>query len=156
MTLEVVRHFQVPHKIVEITEGALLQAGADGCEMFVLWSGVIVKDRFIVSTPHVPQQESFRLQGSGLLVRIQGDALHKLNAWLYEAGQMLGVQVHAHPADAFHSSTDDTFPIVTTLGGLSIVAADFCKHGLIVKTTAAYRLSREGWIEQDISVVEVL
>jgi hypothetical protein len=155
MTLEVVRHFLVPRKIVEMTEGALQQAGADGYEMFVLWSGVIVNDRFIVSTPHIPKQESFRLQGSGLLVRIQGDALHKLNAWLYEAGQMLGVQVHAHPTDAFHSSTDDTFPIVTTLGGLSIVAADFCKHGIITKTTAMYRLSREGWIEQDISVVEV-
>jgi len=24
---------------------------------------------------------------------------------------------HAHPTDAFHSETDDSFPIVTTLGG---------------------------------------
>ena len=156
MTLSDVSHFQVPREIVEITEGELRHAGADGYEMFVLWSGVIAKDRFIVSTPHVPRQESFRLQGSGLLVRVQGDELHKLNAWLYEAGQMLGVQVHAHPTDAFHSSTDDTFPIVTALGGLSIVAADFWKHGLMTKTTAAYRLFREGWIEQDLSVVEVL
>lgn len=156
MTLSVIRHFQVSREIVEITEHELLRAGADGYEMFVLWSGTIVKDRFIVSTPHVPQQESFRLEGSGLLVRVQGDALHKLNAWLYEAGQMLGVQIHAHPSAAFHSSTDDTFPIVTVLGGLSIVAADFCEHGLLAKTTAAYRLFREGWIEQDLSVLEVL
>lgn len=156
MTLTVVRYFQVPRKIVEITEHELRRAGAGGYEMFVLWSGVIDEYKFIVSTPHIPRQESFRLEGSGLLVRVQGDALHKLNAWLYEAGQMLGVQIHAHPSAAFHSSTDDTFPIVTALGGLSIVAADFCEHGLLSKTTAAYRLFRQGWIEQDLSVLEVV
>lgn len=156
MTLSVVRGFQVPRKIVEITERELQQAGADGYEMFVLWSGLIDKDKFIVATPHVPCQESFRLHGSGLLVRVEGDALHKLNAWLYEAGEMLGVQVHAHPSEAFHSTTDDSFPIVTALGGLSVVAADFCKNGLMAKTTAAYRLSRDGWIEQDLSILEVL
>ncbi|MDO8717007.1 MAG: hypothetical protein Q7J73_09430 [Dehalococcoidales bacterium] len=154
MTLNIVRCFQVPREIVETTERELRRAGADGYELFVLWSGVIDKDTFIVSTPHVPRQESFRLEGSGL-VRVHGDALHKLNAWLYEAGQMLGVQIHAHPRAAFHSSTDDTFPIVTALGGLSIVAADFCEQGLLAKTTAAYRLFREGWIEQDLSVLEV-
>lgn len=155
MTLSVVRHFQAPRRIVEITERELRRAGADGYELFVLWSGIIAKDRFIVSTPHVPRQESFRLCGRGLLVRVEGEALHKLNAWLYEAGEMLGVQVHAHPTAAFHSATDDAFPIVTALGGLSIVAADFCKHGLITETTAAYRLFPEGWIEQDLSVLEV-
>jgi hypothetical protein len=65
--------------------------------------------------------------------------------WLFENEEMLGIQVHAHPTDAYHSSTDDTYPIMTTLGGLSIVAADFASDGLLDKHCAAYRLSKHGW-----------
>ncbi len=156
MKLSLIRRFRVTREIVQITESELQHAGVDGYEMFVLWSGVIDKDIFTITTPHVPQQESFRIQSSGLLVRVQGDALHKLNTWLYENGQMLGIQVHAHPSEAFHSSTDDTFPIMTTLGGLSIVAADFCEHGLLADNTAIFRLFRKGWVKQKSSVLEVI
>ena len=71
-------------------------------------------------TLHIPQQDSYRTE-NGLLVRIQGPALHQLNRSLYESGETLGVQIHAHPTDAYHSETDDAFPIVTALGGISIV-----------------------------------
>jgi hypothetical protein len=35
------------------------------------------------------------------------------------------VQVHTHPKAAFHSLTDDTWPIVHTLGFLSLVVPNF-------------------------------
>jgi hypothetical protein len=53
--------------------------------------------------------------------------------------------VHAHPTDAFHSPTDDTYPIVTTVGGLSIVVPDFARRGVLTRGTVAYRLSSAGW-----------
>lgn len=136
--------FRVPRtKIVE-TEEALRAAGADGYEVFVLWSGRLDGGSFEVRTLHVPQQSSYRLD-TGLLVRVEGDALHRLNTWLYEHDELLGVQVHAHPTDAYHSDTDNTYPIVTTIGALSIVAADFAAHGLLNEATAAYRLTKTGW-----------
>lgn len=155
MTLVDVTTFVVGRDVVTRTEEALQRAGHDGYELFVLWSGLIVDDRFIVVTPHVPKQTSYRLE-SGLCVRVEGPELHKLNVWLFDADEMLGVQVHAHPTDAFHSDTDDAYPIVATLGGLSIVAPDFCTRGLFTAGTASYRLDDKGWIEQHADVVSVV
>jgi hypothetical protein len=88
---------------------------------------------------------------------VDGVELHKLNMWLYEAGEVLGVQVHAHPTDAFHSETDDAFPIVATLGGLSIVAADFARDGVLTPQTAIYRLANSGWLPVDADrVLEIV
>lgn len=146
MTLQEVISFQVPRSIVDQTERSLRAAGAEGYELFVLWSGVIVDEEFHILNAHVPKQTSYRTT-EGLLVRVEGAALHQLNVWLYENKEMLGVQVHAHPTNAFHSYTDSTYPIITTLGGLSIVAADFARDGLLNRKTAAYRLTEQGWLE---------
>lgn len=148
MTLESIAIFRVHAEVVDLTERSLRAAGADGYELFVLWSGRVDGAVFEVIDAHVPKQTSYRT-AEGLLVRVEGQALHDLNQWLYDNGQVLGVQVHAHPTDAFHSETDDTYPIVSTVGGLSIVAADFCADGLLSNTTMAYRLGREGWDEHD-------
>lgn len=153
MTLEHVERFVAPASVIADTEGALRDAGKKGYELFVLWSGALHEDRFLAKTTHVPKQTSFRYK-RGLLVRVEGDALHDLNRWLYDHGQILAVQVHAHPREAFHSDTDDTFPIVTALGGLSIVAADFCRDGLRSEQTAYFRLLDGHWEEQSSAILE--
>lgn len=153
MTLETVSRFSAPIGIVEQTEEALRRAGSEGFELFVLWSGRVDGTTFKVSTAHAPAQDSFKTR-TGLLVRVEGEALHSLNSWLYEHSEMLGVQVHAHPDDAYHSETDDSFPIVSTVGGLSIVVPDFARNGLLVEGTATYRLSRSAsWDEVELADV---
>jgi hypothetical protein len=154
MTLADVEQFRVPATIVAQTEEALRSAGAAGYEAFVLWSGRQNERLFDVRTIHVPKQNSYRLN-SGLCVRVDGTELHRLNVWLYEAGEIMAVQVHAHPDDAYHSETDDTYPIVATLGGLSIVAAVFCRAGLFTPSTAIYRLYPDGWTEQTADLIQV-
>lgn len=142
-------------KQVADTEDALLEAGAEGFERFVFWSGRPTGSaEFAVEAVHVPTQRAFKTR-KGLLVRVEGDALHRMNAWLYEHEQVLIAQVHAHPTDAYHSETDDSFPVVTSEGGLSIVVPDFCKHGLITPETAIYRLSTSGWVEDSRVNLEV-
>jgi hypothetical protein len=153
MTLEEIARFRVPADVREQTETSLRAAGRDGYELFVLWSGRVAADTFEVTAAHVPRQTSAKTR-DGLLVRVEGEALHKMNVWLYEHEQLLGAQVHAHPRKAFHSETDNTFPIVTTLGGLSLVAANFCRRGLLHRSSAAYRLTTHGWIETPLRVVE--
>jgi hypothetical protein len=144
LSLAEVSRFDVPIGVIDLTERALRAAGEEGYEVFVLWSGISRDRVFQVRTPHLPAQNSYRTP-QGLLVRVEGAALHKLNAWLYEHGEQLAVQVHAHPEDAFHSDTDDTYPIVTELGSLSLVAAHFCRGGLLDDTSAAFRLTEQGW-----------
>ena len=154
MMLAEVERFHVSAVIVQQTEETLRSAGAEGHEAFVLWSGRQNGRLFNVRTIHVPKQQAYRLN-SGLCVRVDGDELHRLNVWLYEAGEILAVQVHAHPDAAYHSETDDTYPIVATLGGLSIVAAEFCRSGLLTSSTAIYRLYSDGWTEQAADIVQV-
>lgn len=146
MTLETISRFRVPGPVLDRTEAQLRAAGTDGYEVFVLWTGVITGEAFDVITPHVPKQTSYRLD-TGLCVRVAGDELHRLNRWMFEAGEILGVQVHSHPTDAYHSETDDAYPMVTLLGGLSIVVPQFGRDGIKGPGTAAYRLSVEGWIQ---------
>jgi hypothetical protein len=141
VTLERVRRFHLPKQIVASTEESLRRAGVDGFESFVLWTGRVDDDVFQVCTAHVPKQRSYKTR-SGLCVEVEGEALHKLNVWLYEHAEVLGGQVHAHPTRAYHSKTDDAFPMVTTFGGLSLVVPDFCRAGLFERS-AVYRYTRD-------------
>lgn len=156
MILTSLNAFSVPSAIIAETEKHLWRAGRRGLELFVLWSGVIEGTEFAVRTAHVPRQKSYQLD-TGLMVRVDGDALHRLNAWLYNHQEILAIQVHSHPTEAFHSDTDDAYPIVTAAGSISIVAADFCRYGLFSDATAVYRLGSDGWqrLDEPFTVLRV-
>jgi hypothetical protein len=79
-----------------------------------------------------------------------------LNVWLYEAKQVIGVQVHSHPMEAYHSETDDTYPIATLSGSLSIVLPFFGRDGFGSSDIAAYRLDRDSWLELDAPLSDVV
>jgi hypothetical protein len=145
-TLETITRFLVPADVVRLTDNQLRAAGKSGSECFVLWSGITQGDAFHVRTAHVPKQTGYRFS-SGLCVRVEGDELHRLNVWLYEHHERLAVQVHSHPTEAYHSETDDTYPIVTVRGGLSLVVPDFAHNGLRGNGVAYYRLGFSGWDE---------
>ena len=145
MTLRAVRQFRIQASALRETEEAIRSAGQDGYESFVLWSGTCDDDTFTVAKAHIPEQTSYKLD-AGLCVRIDGSELHRLNVWLYEAEQIIGVQVHSHPGDAYHSETDDTYPIATLDGSLSIVLPFFGRDGWESSDIAAYRLGQDGWV----------
>ena len=143
-TFESIRQFVVPGVLCDAADRRLRQAGLDGNERFILWTGVVRDDRLLVRTMHCPKQRAYRL-ADGLCVRVEADELHRLNVWLYKNAERLAVQVHSHPTNAFHSDTDDAYPMVTTIGGLSLVVPEFARHGVRGPETALYRLSRTGW-----------
>lgn len=136
------------------TEARLRHAGRKGFEAFVFWSGRLEESDFKVRAMHVPRQTGYRSK-DGLLVRVEGEALHALNVWLYENDEILGAQVHAHPTDAYHSATDDSFPVVTMLGGLSLVVPNFCRRGLL-RGSAAFRLTKAGWEQSHLPVAQLV
>lgn len=142
--LDTVERFDVSRDVLRRTESALQEAGARGCELFALWSGTVRDETFSAQTVHIPEQKAYRLP-EGLLVKVEAPALHQLNVWLYEHQETLAVQVHAHPTRAFHSPTDDTYPIVTELGSLSIVAPYFARDGVFTRGVACYRLTQRGF-----------
>ena len=146
MTLKDVQRFRIQASSIGETIEAIRSAGQDGYELFVIWSGQLDDDIFTVAQVHIPDQTSYKLD-SGLCVRIDGSELHRLNVWLYEAQQVVGVQVHSHPAGAYHSETDDTYPTATLEGSLSIVLPFFGRDGWESSGIAAYRLGSGGWLK---------
>jgi hypothetical protein len=155
VTLEAIRRFSISQETVDQTERALREAGREGHERFTLWTGTKRGERFSVDHLYVPPQRGYQFD-DGLCVRVGADALHELNVWLYRNQQVLGVQIHTHPQQAYHSETDDTYPIVTTLGGLSLVVPRFAREGLLSRGLAVYRLSADGWIRQPANATSSL
>lgn len=140
-----VRKFVIPHVVVRETIRFLQEVGEYGCEGFVLWSGKIQSsDTFRFITALIPEQKAL-ITENGLLVTVDGEALFKINKQVYEQEEILGGQVHSHPTTAYHSSTDDHFPLVTLLGALSVVLPDFAKNSPTdIEHWAWYRLAGYG------------
>ena len=155
MTLKNVTRFRVPASAICETVKAIQTAGQDGYELFVIWSGHRADDVFTVDDVHIPDQASYKFD-AGLCVRVDGAELHRLNVWFYEAQQVIGVQVHSHPTRAYHSATDDAYPIATLEGSLSIVFPFFGRDGWESRGIAAYRLEQGFWRELTGCISELI
>jgi hypothetical protein len=142
--LDTVDRFEIPSAVADVTDQALREVGAHGGECFVLWTGVVSESTFSAMTAYVPSQTAHQVP-DGVCVTVDGDELHKLNRWLFEEEQTLGVQIHSHPTRAYHSQTDSTYPIVTQRGGLSLVVPYFGRDGIRGRDVAGYRLDTHGW-----------
>jgi len=65
-----------------------------------------------------------------LSYEIEQSWLNRFGFALARDGRSVLVQVHTHAGEAFHSLTDDRWPIVTTPGFLSLVLPHFALHRL--------------------------
>lgn len=155
-----VRHFAIARSVLVDSLAYLSKAGADGYEAFVVWGAVLENGgaRATMRTVIAPSQTAHRTP-DGLLVTVEGRALFEINRTLYERGEILAAQMHSHPRDAYHSTTDDHFPLVTLDGALSVVVPNFALNAPgDIDEWAWYRLVRAGDWEplSSTDAVEVL
>lgn len=137
--------FIIARPVIEETIAFLRHVGEMAAEGFVLWGGT-VEDEGVMrfSRAVIPEQQALRTP-DGLLVLVEGDALFRANKLLHEGGMILGGQVHTHPTSAYHSDTDDHYPLVTLLGALSLVIPNFARNAPDdVSEWAWYRLRGYG------------
>ena len=140
--LERITTFRIPHRVIAETVKVLAEAGNEGHEAFVLWGAVIEPsgESLTFRRAVAPRQTGHKTP-DGLLVTVEGDALFQVNREFYQRGELLAGQVHSHPTAAYHSSTDDHFPLVTLVGALSVVVPDFAARAPgDIKDWAWYRL----------------
>jgi hypothetical protein len=111
--------YRLPRALVASTFDKVRECGAGHRECQVLWIGPWDEPMTIGEAVH-PQHRS---HSSGF--DVEGDWLNAF--WLEPAAKKAGVraQVHTHPGRAFHSATDDKFPIIHVPGFLSLVIPDF-------------------------------
>lgn len=136
------RQIIIPLKCIEEAYDHMRKMGKQGFEGVALFAGKEVGERFMVDRTLVPKQIALSIE-YGLLYSVPGEELHRLNVFLYENNLSLIAQIHSHPKEAFHSETDDAFPIVTTVGCVSIVVPNFASGDIEINTWAVYRLTIE-------------
>lgn len=136
-TLLDVTRVNVPRRVVERVQVHLRERGALGVEGVALWAGTRNGSVFDVREGVIPAQTAYRTD-TGLLYWVDSDELHRVNLWLHEHALTLVAQVHSHPGAAYHSDTDDAYPIVTKLGSLSVVVPDFARRAFRLADIAVY------------------
>ena len=111
--------FEVPQALLRETFAELRRCGQGRSECQVLWTSPWASptriDR-IVHPRHHAHGDGFEVDGTWL-------------SWLWRdlvaTGSGIRVQVHTHPRLAFHSATDDAWPVIHEPGFLSLVIPYF-------------------------------
>jgi hypothetical protein len=138
--------YRVPAVVLGDTFAELRRCGEERRECQVLWTSpwdnIALIDRVVHPKHHA-----------------RGDGFELDSAWLTEFWKELTathcgirVQIHTHPDRAFHSATDDGWPIIHTPGFLSLVIPRFATGP--VSFIAAYlaELQEDGtWREVPIA-----
>jgi proteasome lid subunit RPN8/RPN11 len=149
-----INSFEFESRHIDEAYSFLKKAGKKSYEAVALFAGKLEGKMAIVTEVICPLQVSSRSQ-YGLMYTVDGKELHRINLWLYQKKLRLIAQIHSHPTEAYHSETDDEFPIMTTIGCLSIVVPYFAKEPLNHFDWAYYRLISETFWEE-LNHVEVI
>lgn len=146
------QRYRVPIGVLDETFKYFRGCGAAGRECQVLWIGPwsdVLRVSEAVHTRHRSHAFGFEVESEWLN-----------GFWLELASRKMGIrcQVHTHPGRAFHSGTDDKFPIVHIQGFLSLVIPNFGNGQIGFDRAYLARLTERGeWERADVSeVIELL
>jgi hypothetical protein len=128
---------RVAAEIIHETFRTLRECGQGECECALYWTGPSYSD-LVDGVEHPIHQSS--LCG------------YEINdGWLTDFWKRLATskrstkaQVHTHPGEAFHSATDDNWPIVSQAGFLSIVIPNFATGDISLNNAWVGRLKADG------------
>jgi hypothetical protein len=111
--------YRLPRSILDQTFAHFRGCGCGRRECQVLWTSPWDAPDTITKVVH-PEHQAHR---AGFVL----DDRWLNDFWFRLAQESLGIriQVHTHPGEAFHSPTDDAFPIIHTIGFLSLVIPNF-------------------------------
>lgn len=111
--------YHLPRRMIEETFYTLRSCGANERECKLYWLSGWAETERLIETAH-PRHFSSRY---GLSI----DSAWITDFWNELSARQLSacVQVHTHPEEAFHSSTDDAYPLLFHAGFLSLVIPNF-------------------------------
>jgi hypothetical protein len=129
----------------------LRQCGRGECECVVYWTGPAGND-VVDGLEHPPHRRS---PGG---YEVDSNWLTEFWKELSVRKRSIKVQIHTHPGEAFHSPTDDKWPIIAQAGFLSVVIPDFAAGEPTLHEAWIGRLQTDGnWrqVESDAEVFEL-
>ena len=104
--------------IVETSFEILRACGRGKCECAVYWTGPSIEDLADVVEHPIHLRSPFGYE-------IESNWLTQFWKQLAGSRRSIKAQVHTHPGEAFHSATDDQWPIISQSGFLSVVIPTF-------------------------------
>lgn len=104
------------------TLSELRVCGGTGRECVAYWTGPLAEPSIVDEIDHPRHSATV---GS---YELEPAWLHAFWVQLHRRQREVRVQVHTHASVAFHSYTDDNWPIVHTPGFLSLVIPNFATH----------------------------
>ncbi len=111
--------YQIPDALLRETFAILRKCGQGRSECQALWLSKWAYPEQICAVVH-PRHSS---HGGGF--QVASNWINDLWRELSRTGCGIRVQIHTHPAEAFHSAIDDAYPIIHEVGFLSLVIPDF-------------------------------
>jgi len=105
-------------EIVDATFRVFRECGQAECECVVYWTGPGLEDLIDGYEHPIHGRSPFGYD-------IDSHWLTDFWKRLAASKRSVKVQVHTHPGEAFHSATDDQWPIVSQAGFVSLVVPDF-------------------------------
>jgi hypothetical protein len=101
------------------TLAELRRCGAGKRECQILWIGPWAEPVVVTELTH----PTHRARGDGF--ELDTNWLGAFWRYLRDKNMGIRAQIHTHPNNAFHSATDDAYPIIHTAGFLSLVFPNF-------------------------------
>jgi hypothetical protein len=140
-------HYTLDERILALTRRFLRDRGRHGLEGVVLWLGRPRGDHSAeILSPYAPEQIGYRTE-EGVAVRVTDEGLASLISAL-PAGVFVLCRVHSHPAEAYHSDTDNDNMIISHQRAISIVVPFFARDPIVLPECSVNELQHgAGWRE---------
>lgn len=143
------RPLRLAPTIVATSFEFLRSCGRGQCECVVYWTGPSTEDVVDRVEHPVHWRSPFGYE-------VASDWLTDFWNQLARYARSIKVQVHTHPGEAFHSFTDDRWPIVSQPGFLSVVIPDFAAGEPSLETAWIGQLRASGKWQEIACASEVL
>lgn len=137
---------KVPKNLVYSTLEEIQKAGMNRQERLVLWLGKNTSSDKVITEIFIPQQIS-----DVDYFHLSSESMKNTLRYLRERRLKIIMQVHSHPADAFHSAADSRWAIIRHEGALSLVIPYFgfkTNENNFFEGAALFRLSKNNiWLQ---------
>lgn len=145
------RKYRVSRSLLQATADAFRNYGKGRREIVALWQGRVLDESTAeITALRVPAQDTGARHFSVPL-----NERLRIAQELAQAKEVALIQVHTHPAEAFHSAADDQYALTKHTGAISIVIPRFGLDWNGQLTQAAVFRNRGAGRWEELSTVEV-
>ena len=138
--------YQLPKAVLEETFVHLRACGAGSRECQALWVSPWAAPQRLTAAVHP------RHTASAVGFQVDDDWLNGFWRQLADDGLGVRFQIHTHPGAAYHSATDDAFPLIRATGFLSLVIPRFAQGAVGFDGAYLTEVQADGsWREQAIA-----